>query len=115
MEPFFQWLRFTATSTSLICILVLAHPRLNDPTYRYLLVISLCDLVYSLSLFLISCEFWLRRESVPRLPSKSHNYLSLLLYVAVSEYLTSSLALFNILTEAALTISRRNIIGNRYI
>jgi hypothetical protein len=110
IEPILQSLRFLSICTSLVCIRVLTNPKLKDSTYRYLALISLCDLLYSFSILFLSfsariCE---RTGSEP-----SSNFFFLLLYILVSEYLTSCLAFFNLLVEILLTISRRYIISNR--
>jgi hypothetical protein len=102
-------LRFTAAVFSVLNISVLAHPRLKDPLYKFLLVMSIADCLYSGSLFFLGM---FAKYCYAHSVSATGYFIFLLLYIIISEYLTSSLAFFNIILELFLTGQRIVIISN---
>jgi hypothetical protein len=95
-EPFIKVLRIISILTSLINIRVLRNPKLKDVTYTYLFVISMGDLAYTSLMLFYSV---LSDLCTTNQCNTFFYYIFLLLYVLISEYVTSSLAFFNIIMQ----------------
>jgi hypothetical protein len=95
--------------TNLINTAVFLHPKMKDPSFKYLLVISISDLIYlamSLGAFNYLCEKCLVRQS----------YFEILYFFTCVEFIIRVLAIFSILTELFLSIQRYMALKNkRYI
>lgn len=93
--------------TSLLNMIVLVHSGLKKPIYKYLLVMSIADTLYLVSLFVqkyfsLACG---RHVSSNQLGS-THCFFYMLFYILLSDYFTSCLAIFNIQMEIFLTLQR---------
>lgn len=107
-------LRSLALLTSLINIKILGRLRLKDSVYKYLFVITITDAVYSALLFLLGLSASICYDDSPdNLCSPPVYYLFLICYILFSEFITSCLALFNILLECFLTLQRIVIVANK--
>ena len=105
--------KFIASFFSLINLGVFFNlNKLNLSLYKYFMIISFVDLLYSilpglLGLFSAVCG----RELLKCF--SLYEKINIYFYVVISEYLTSCLALYSILIENFLTIQRILIITNR--
>ncbi len=107
-------LRVASILVSLFNVAVLAHQKLKDSVFKYLLVIAVIDAVYFFLIYLLGI---LTAICVSGGDSTSQcapdvYYIFLVLFVFLSDFLTSSLALTNILLEIFLTLQRSLIIAN---
>jgi hypothetical protein len=107
--PLLMVLRYTGISFSLLNMLVLRNKKLKDPLYSFLLVMATVDSLYGIIIMSIG---W---TDCPNGCSPYLYLANLILYIVVSEYLTSCMALFNILLEIFLTLQRIFIISNMQI
>ncbi len=105
--PFVDTLRFLALISSLTCIRVLASRKLaGSSVNKFLLCGSICDFLYT-ALMLVHRIFTGLCAEMDSEKCGVHVYLIFqLLYVYVSEYLTSCLGLLSILVEIFLTVHR---------
>jgi hypothetical protein len=111
--PLLTVLRYIAVSFSLLNMLVLRNKKLKDPLYTFLLVMATVDSLYGIiitSLRWADCIKENQNECSPYL-----NLANMILYISMSEYLTSCMALFNILLEIFLTLQRIFLISNMQI
>jgi hypothetical protein len=105
--------RYMAISFSLLNISVLLNKKLKESLYRFLLIMATVDTLYGI--FVLSIVW---TECPKENPNECSPYLylvHLILFIGVSEYLTSCLALFNILLEIFLTTQRIFLISNLQI
>lgn len=94
--------------TSLINIFVLSNKKLKDPVYSYYLASSIIDFIY---VTIIALKIFITCGS-PCIFRK--NYLSTLIYILYfQDYLTSCLAITNILIEVFISLQRFMIISNK--
>ena len=92
--------------TNSINTAVFLHPKMKDPTFKYLLASSISDLIYlgiSLGGFDFLCDLCLIRRS----------YFELLYFYIVIEFIIRVLAIFSILIEIFLSIQRYMILKNK--
>lgn len=101
----FLSLRCLAFIISLISIKLLTNPRLRGPVYKFLLAMSISDSIYTGSMVMLAIMSIACGNNSSRCGQEAHFSL-VLLYLIISEYLTSSLAFFNILVEIFLSIER---------
>jgi hypothetical protein len=105
-------LRGFGVLTGFLNVSVLVNPKLKDPLFKYLLVISIVDTTYSLMIyflsFLNSLCFPLRHE----ICGPIFLLIFRVLFMLMSDFLTSSLAFMNILLEIFLTLQRVLMITN---
>lgn len=105
--------RFAAFAVSVATMSLLCSARrLKDALYKYLLVMASSDAAYSLLVFLLSWVTRMCYADEPAYCPASVFYAVLVLYVAVSEYLSSCLALFSIVLECFLTVQRILLVAN---
>jgi hypothetical protein len=97
----------------LVNLSVLLSKKLKDSMYTFLSIMAFIDTLYVL------CTMSLIWTQCPREePNECSPYLylaNLILFIAASEYLTSCMALFNILLEIFLTMQRIFLISNTRI
>lgn len=112
-------IRLFALLVAILNLTVLYSFRLNikHHLYKYLIVIALVDLAYffsmsSLSAFPRLCLNHRYNETLCSAPVQKTFFI---LLIFISDYLTSSLALFNILAEIYLTVQRILLITNSSI
>lgn len=87
-----------------INILIFAHPTLKDPTYKLLLTEAFTDLIY------LSCSaLW----PLFQYALNAHSLAVVIYSIAIDDYLTSSLAINDILIELFLSVDRLFIILNK--
>jgi hypothetical protein len=101
-----QTLRLLAFLVSILNIKVLKSKYLKDQLYKYILSISIADAIATSSLFISG---FLAGANVHQDPLKKNPivYVAFVVtYIAFSEYLTSSLAVYTIIMEIFLTIQR---------
>jgi hypothetical protein len=109
-NSFMMIVRLGVIIISIVNIGVLANKKLKDSLHKYLLVMTIADLVYTT---LISIMFFTVCHNNPHGKCGSQiDYFNLVIYIFVSEFLTSSLAIFNILLEIFLTLQRIVIISH---
>jgi hypothetical protein len=99
-------LRSLAFVVSVVNMRIFAAFRLKDSLYGYLLIISMADATYSGLLFSLGVMARVCYEDDPVHCGPSLYYTYLIFYVFISEYLTSSIAFFNISLEIFVTIHR---------
>jgi hypothetical protein len=104
LKPLIYSLRLTSIAASVISIRLLSNVKHFDPTYKLLKYISICDLFYSCMLLFygiihVFCEDGLTC-------SARVQFAYIMWYVAVNEYLTFSLRLFNILASVLISLQR---------
>jgi hypothetical protein len=109
---FIMALRLLAFLLSLLNITVLASPRLKDNLYKYLMVISIADFLYSGSVFVMGVFARLCYAQDPIYCTSSMYYTFLIIYILLSEYVTSCLAFLNIVLENFITLQRIVLISN---
>jgi hypothetical protein len=108
-EPIIKLLRLISIVTSMISLRVLLSRKLKGDTYTILGVISIGDFAYSsLMLFYSTLSYF----CAGLMCNNEFNYLFLLFFIIISEYVTSCLALFNIMTETYLTYMRLKSLTN---
>jgi hypothetical protein len=105
-------LRAFGILASLLNVSVLVNPKLKDTIFKYLLVIAIVDTTYSLMIYLLgflnSLCFPLRHE----ICGPTFLFTFRVLFIFMSDFLTSSLAFVNILLEIFLTLQRVLMITN---
>jgi hypothetical protein len=105
-------LRLIAFLLSLLNTTVLASPRLKDNLYKYLMLISIADFLYSGSVFVMGVFARLCYAEDPIYCTSSVYHSFLVIYILLSEYVTSCLAFLNIVTENFITLQRIVLISN---
>jgi hypothetical protein len=96
---------------SLLTIAVMANPKLKNRTYKYLFFVAIGDFLY-LSTIMMNHTIKLVCNPSSKCSSEA-NYASHFMTLAISDYLTSCLAIFGIVFEIFLTIDRILIIKNK--
>jgi hypothetical protein len=91
--------------TSSFNVAVFAHPALRDPTYKFLLVTSILDMVY-LVLAVFAYVYMKCCGQSPVMCGSSHQYTSQYAFVLLMDYFTSCLAVYSVCTEIFLTVQR---------
>jgi hypothetical protein len=103
-SSFMMSLRLAIIVISFVNVSVLANKKLKDSFFKYLLIMSLVDIAY---VALISIMYFTVCTGNPGgMCGTDWDYVNLLIYIVFSEFLTSALALFNILLEIFLTVQR---------
>jgi hypothetical protein len=115
--PVVNVIRYTSTFMSLVNVAVFLQPKMrHHPILRYLLVMSLADALYTLSMSLFvpvsSLCVWLRENERDDDVDLLICYVSMWHYILISEYFTSCLALFNVLVEIHITCQRIKLISS---
>jgi hypothetical protein len=95
--------------TSLLNVVVFAHPNLKDPTYKFLLVTSLLDIVY-LVLAVFAYVYLKCCGETHAICGAPHQRTSQYMYILLMNYVTSCLAIYSVCTEIFLTVQRLNMI-----
>jgi hypothetical protein len=108
-SPTIMAFRCVATLFSLLNICVLAHSKLKDKLFKFLLAMAVADFLYSGLIFALS---ELARLSYAGYVGPTGYFIFLVLYILISEHITSCLAFFNIILEIFLTLQRIVIISN---
>lgn len=116
-EPlYFIWEDYVQTSlcsiacvTNLINLIIFRNPKLNDQTYKFLLVIAFNDFAYSCQLMLLQ----LGKLCVTGSCAPNTKYAVLLLHIVCFEYTTSCLAIMNIFIELYMTVQRLSMVKNK--
>jgi hypothetical protein len=106
-------LRLLGIIASLLNVSVLASPRLKEPLFKYLLVMAVVDMSYSLLVQTLSTVYNLCFPVRTNVCGPGLELTALFLFIIVSDFLTSSLALMNILLEIFLTLQRVIMITNK--
>jgi hypothetical protein len=109
-EPVIKALRIISMITSILNIIILSNRKLNDSTYKFLMVISISEFFYAGFLLLYSLLYTLCGDEAC---NPVAYYFYLLFFIIISEYVTSCLPFFNILMEGFLTIKRIIIISKK--
>lgn len=91
--------------TSIVNVVVFAHPSLKDPTYNYLLVSSVIDTLY-LILVLVLVTFDELCDSTPIMCGSRVQLVQKLYHLWIGDYLTSCMAIYSILNELFLSLQR---------
>jgi hypothetical protein len=109
-------IRTISTFTSLINIFVFMHAKIlkSSQSFYYLLFASLADFTYS-GLLLISNLVNKECSASSVTCGQTGQLVSLILYLAITEYFSSSLAIFNIMMEIVQTIQRIFVLANKSI
>jgi hypothetical protein len=103
-------LRVASFLVSLLNVTVLANSKFKDSLYRYLLVIAIVDSLYLCVILFLGV---MKAMSLQSQCGPGFYYAFLVLFILLSDFLTSALALLNILLEIFLTLQRNVIISNR--
>jgi hypothetical protein len=103
-KPLVLCLRYFAFISSLVNIRIFSTFKLKNSLYKLLMIIAIADALYSFMLLSLGFLAMICYEDSLCGPSLYYGYL--LGYVFISEFLTSSLALFNIILEIFITIQR---------
>jgi hypothetical protein len=101
--------RCVAIFFSILNMSVLAHSKLKDTLYKFLLAMAVSDFLYSGLIFALS--IFARLCYVGDVGPTGY-FVFLVLYILISEFITSCLAFFNIKLEIFLTLQRIVIISN---
>jgi hypothetical protein len=108
-----QMLRMAGILASLMNVLVLVNPKLKESLFRYLLVMAIVDMFYSLMVFTLGFMSSLCLPSTSEMCGPNLYLTFLVMFILMSDFLTSSLALMNILLEIFLTTQRMLMITNK--
>jgi hypothetical protein len=100
-----------STLTSLFNIIVFSHPNLKDPTFKILLLVSIVDFCY-MTLTLYDFSFTIKCKPSPILCGEQSQISAYMTSYVVNKYLTSCLAIFNIMMEIYLSVNRLLLIRN---
>jgi hypothetical protein len=103
--------RMTAVAASLVSLRILASIKSNNIVYKFITVISLVDIMYLGLMLMIRTTDLVCQENVAKNCPSIH-YVFSVAFIWISDYLTSCLALFNILMEILITLERLFMISN---
>lgn len=92
--------------TNVINVIVFLNPKLEDPTFKYMLATSVSDIVY---LVLTTWNIFKYCSECPLYSS----FITQVYLIYLNDYLTSSLALFNILVDILISFQRYSILINK--
>ena len=111
---FLMNLRFLAFVVSFlnICVLMNHKLRKKDSLYRFLLIISIVDALYSATILTLGSFARICYAENPVYCSSSTYHKFLISYIILSEYITTALAFFNVILENFITLQRIIIISN---
>jgi hypothetical protein len=100
-------LRFFAFFFNVLSTIILVNPKLENKMYKYLVVISIVDTLYtSLMWFILLVLIGLCGKNIHTDCDPNIYFFVLFLFIFVSDFLTSVLALFGILLEIFLSVHR---------
>ena len=92
--------------TNVLNVIVFLNPKLEDPTFKYMLATSLNDILY---LVLTSWNIFKYCSECPLYSS----FITQVYLIYLNDYFTSSLALFNILVDIVISFQRYMILINK--
>lgn len=92
--------------TNVLSVAVFLNPKLEDPTFKYMLATSFNDIIY---LILTSYNIMKYCAECPLYTS----YFTQIYLIYINDYLTSSLAIFNILIDIVISFQRYFILLNK--
>jgi hypothetical protein len=110
---FIQCIRILSFIVSIFNLIVLTRTRHKEPLNKYLLVMSIVDAFYTILMAVMSVLNSIFTSQDPDSKNPYFDLVYLISYVVFSEYLTSSLAVFNIIMEIFLTLQRISHILNK--